>query len=660
MIVLSVNGIEKSYVTNIILKNASFHLNKGDRVGIVGDNGAGKSTLLNMIAGEIYPDGGDIFISADTTVGYLKQRDNFDGDASVYDEILSIFERHIGLEKELEEVSGRIARKASDGEDTQGDLDYHYRLTVEYEKLGGYTYKSEISGVLGSMGFPAEFYDKKISTLSGGERTRLALAALLLKKPDILILDEPTNHLDIGTLKWLEQYLKSYKGTILVVSHDRYFLDQIVNRIIEIENHTIESYTGTYSEYAEQKKQVYESRLKEYYHRRDEIRQKEEVVRRMKQRGTEKLAKRAASIEKKLQKMETIDKPYMKSGGMGLEFKETVRAGKDALTVKGLKKSVGFGAERRELFKDVDLDVKRGEKICIVGQNGIGKTTFLKTIMGLIDKEDGYIKVGTGVKFGYYDQEQAMLNDANTVIDEIHDEHRLYTDGEIRGILGRFLFKDEMVFNSVGSLSGGEKARLSLLKIMMSGANFLIFDEPTNHLDIHSREIFEDALLSFQGTVLVVSHDRYFLNKVPNRIIELSKDGVTNYVGGYDYYVEKRDGMESTKNYMRQLHEDAKSDQVRMREKETASAVEVSKLSNMEKRKRDKEAEAARRRMMREKESLEKDIKQREERVAFLEAELCLPEIFSDIEASRRIAEELEEIKAELEENYNRWFEFEE
>lgn len=655
MVVLSVNNIEKIYGTDVILENVSFHLNEGDRVGIVGDNGAGKSTLLNIISGDIDQDRGDVHIPADISVGYLKQRDNFSEKATVYEEMTAIFVRQREMEKELQDLSLKIAEKASSGEDTKIELNRHERLMWEYEKAGGYKYKSEIVGILGSMGFSKEFYDKKISTLSGGERTRLALAALLLKKPELLLLDEPTNHLDIGTLKWLEQYLKGYTGTILAVSHDRYFLDQTVNRILEIENHNVEIYNGKYSDYAAKKKEIYDNRLKEYYNQKQEVRRQEEMIRKMKERGTEKLAKRAASREKYLNKMEMLDKPVEKSDTMGLTFKEGTKSGKDVLTVRDLSKSIGFGTEKRQLFSHIDLDIKRGEKICLVGQNGIGKTTFLKTVMGILKQDEGYIKTGTKVSFGYYDQEQKLLNDENTVIDEIHSCHRLYSAGEIRGILGRFLFKDDMVFNMVGSLSGGEKARLSLLKIMMSGANFLIFDEPTNHLDIRSKEIFEDAVMNFSGTVLVVSHDRYFLNKVPNRIIELSADKLLNFIGGYDYYMEKRESLDSGKNYLKEFNEATQSEASKKITEENRSKILSTKQENIEKRKREKAKEAERRKTKKEKERLEKEIEAMEAHIAELEELLCSEEVFSDLEKSRTTARELEDVKMELDEKYSRW-----
>ena len=428
-------------------------------------------------------------------------------------------------------------------------------LHEAYYSRGGDTFRSEIRGILSSMAFTPDFYDKTISSLSGGERTRLALAALLLEKPDLLMLDEPTNHLDIGTLKWLEQYLSGYKGTIVVVSHDRYFLNQIVNRIFEVEHHKLTCYDGNYDAFAEQKRMRRESDLRAWTNQQKEIQRQEDMIRRFKERGTEKLAKRAQSREKRLEALDRLERPESETGKMKIRFHQNFQSGNDVLHGEGLAKHFGYGCERKDLFCSVDFDVKRGERICIVGPNGVGKTTLLRIMMGEISPSDGLLKAGHNVAFGYYDQGQLLLNDNNTVLEELKESYRLYTDTEMRSILGRFLFQGEDVFLRVGSLSGGEKARLSLLKLMLSGANTLILDEPTNHLDIDSKEVFEDALLEFPGTVIVVSHDRYFLQKIPTRILELTADGLTEYLGKYDYYLEKKAQVASGKQYLAGLSE---------------------------------------------------------------------------------------------------------
>ena len=487
MIVLSANNLTKTYGTDVIIDKASFHLNAGDKVGIIGRNGAGKTTLLNMLTGELPCDEGEFFVSQNMRIGYLKQRDNFSSEGTVLEEIEGIFSGLRELENEIAELSDKVAENPHD----TGLINRLDELQHRFDREGGYTYKSEMIGILNSMAFDESFYNKKISSLSGGERTRLALAALLLEKPDILLLDEPTNHLDIGTLKWLEQYLEAYRGTIMIVSHDRYFLDRTVNRIFEVENHKVYSYQGKYSDYATQKKLRRETELRAYNNQQREIARQEEMIRRMKQCGTEHLAKRAALREKRLDMLERIERPESEMGKMKINFKENFPSGGDVIMAENLEKSFGRGAEHRELFHGVNLDIKRGERICILGPNGVGKTTLLRVLLGELTPDAGYLKIGHNVAFGYYDQGQLLLSDANTVLEELKESYRLYTDTEMRSILGRFLFRGEEVFLPVGSLSGGEKARLSLLKLMLSGANTLILDEPTNHLDIESKEVLK-------------------------------------------------------------------------------------------------------------------------------------------------------------------------
>ena len=647
MIILSANNLSKIYGTDVIIDKASFHVNAGDKVGIVGRNGAGKTTLLNMLTGELGIDEGEFFVSQNTRIGYLKQRDNFLKEHTVREAMDHIFDHLHRLEEEIHRAADAVAANPDDVK-LQEKLD---SLQREYDLKGGYTYKSEITGILSSMAFGPEFYDKTISSLSGGERTRLALAALLLEKPDLLLLDEPTNHLDIGTLKWLEQYLSSYKGTIMIVSHDRYFLDRTVNRIFEVENHKVYCYEGNYTAFAAKKSQQRETELRAYNNQQREIARQEEMIRRMKQHNTEKLVKRAQSREKRLEHVERLTRPEGEMGRMKIHFKQNFQSGNDVIMAEGLAKEFGRGADRKRLFENAALDIKRGERICIVGPNGVGKTTLLRMILGELAPTEGRLKVGHNVAFGYYDQGQLLLNENNTVLEELKESYRLYTDTEMRSILGRFLFRGDDVFLTVGSLSGGEKARLSLLKMMLSGANTLILDEPTNHLDIDSKEVFEEALLEFPGTAIVVSHDRYFLQRIPTRILELTREGINEYLGKYDYYVEKKEQFGSGKKYLNELREDLAA------ATEAAQVAREANLSAAEQRTLNKQREAEERRRLRLLEKLETEIAELEERDARLKQQLCSPENMNDYELLTRLSSEQEEVTARLSAAYEEWAE---
>ena len=655
MIVLSASDIGKSYGTDVILEKVSFHINEGDRVGIVGANGAGKTTLLNILTGQLSADSGDYFLAKGSSIGYLRQRDNFESGSTILEEVEKIFQPFKDMEKEIDQLNIEIAKKSKAGEDEEVAvmLDRLAVLQDRYRLSGGFSYKSEIYGILNSMAFGEDVYNKPVDRLSGGERTRLALACLLLEKPDVLFLDEPTNHLDIGTLKWLEQYLKSYTGTIVLISHDRYFLDQTVNRIFEVENHGLTVFEGNYTFYAKEKRVLRESQLKAYNKQLTEIKRQEDMIRRFKERGTEKLAKRAASREKQLDKIERLEKPAELPGKMGLSFHQKYQSGNDVFFGENISKRFGFGQDAVDLFDNVNFDIKRGEKICIVGKNGCGKTTLLRMLTEELVPSDGYLKIGYNVDIGYYDQGQQLLNDDLTVMDEVHNEYRLYKDSEIRGILGRFLFKNEQVFLRVGDLSGGEKARLALLKLMMSGANVLILDEPTNHLDIQSKEIIEEALTDFPGTVIVVSHDRYFLNKIPTRILELTSHGFNEYLGKYDYYVEKKESIQSAKQYVKSLADGGASGT----NSNSAPKGEEPKLSAAEERRLQKQQEAKERREKREKERLEKEISRLEAEIAELEKEMCKLEYFTNHEKLNELAAKCEELKEELDANYEKWLE---
>ena len=666
MIVISGKNLKKEYGTDVIFDNITFAVHKGDRVGILGPNGAGKTTLLNIMAGEWEASSGDIFVSSDITVGYLKQKNEFYSQDTVMETMLSVIKPILDMEKRMEELS-RMAAELS-GADQQECLREYDRLIEEFQKQDGYKKKSRCVGILTSMAFDESYYDKPVNTLSGGEKTRLALGMLLFQNPSVLILDEPTNHLDIGTLKWLEQYLKSYQGTIVLVSHDRYFLNEIVSRIFDISGGSLVAYEGNYEVYAEKKRADRDARVAQYKKQQKEIEKQEEIIRRFKGRGTEKLAKRAASREKMLQRMERVKAPVENYGKIKIHFKEAFKSGKDVIFAENLSKSFRYGSNRKTLFSGVNLDIKRGEKICIVGANGIGKTSLIKIINGELEANEGTLKRGHNVEMAYYDQEQQYLKSDNTVFEEMKEAYRLYGDTWMRSILGRFLFKGDDVFLKVGSLSGGEKARLALLKLMLSGANLLLLDEPTNHLDIDSKEIFEDALMEFPGTAIIISHDRYLLSKIPNRILELEKDGIREYLGKYDYYMQKKEAVQSGSKYLDEL---AKSNSLDERKNEDAfisggekntenmtSGEGVNRGENLDastQRLIKKQIEREERRRLREEERLEKEIERLEIRIHEIEEEMCMEEVLSDYIRLDALNEELIEAKENLTKNYQKW-----
>lgn len=714
MPVLSVTDISKSYGITPIIEGVSFHVEAGEKIGVIGANGAGKTTLLNIIAGIEKSDSGNVFMSKDTTLGYLRQQDDFDDESTLLDETKRIYRNLERMESEMSELSQRIAAAAGDADasDYQDMLKRYGDLQDRYQRMGGFTYKSEMRGILSSMAFDEKYYNKKIGTLSGGERTRLALACLLMEKPDILLLDEPTNHLDIGMLKWLEQFLRAYRGAVMIVSHDRYFLDQMAERIFEVENHKLKTYTGNYTAFAEKKRQLREADLRAYNKQQDEIRRQEDIIRKFKERGTEHLAKRAASREKQLAQMEMIEKPDDTPGTLRIRFHQKYKSGNDIFHAEDLGMSFydrGQPAGRRgleveqdgdrgevagdimsrslyshQLFSGVSFDIKRGERICIVGSNGIGKTTLLRILAGELTQSSGYLKRGVNLDIGYYDQRQERLDPGKTVIDEIYDTFRLYKESEIRAFLGRFMFRGDSVFTMVGDLSGGEKARLALLKLMMVGTNVLLLDEPTNHLDIESKEVFEEALLSYPGTVIAVSHDRYFLNKIATKIYEMEAGGITKYEGGYDYYEEKKAQVTSAAKYIKELRDGTSSgagqsgrasggsspagqaggpsggavcddfarDDFVQRGTDDASAVT---LTAAEERLINKKKDAEAKRLKRRKEKLEKDIEKEEQKIEEVQQEMCLPEVLSDPEKLNALSVDLDEAKKKLDEMYDEW-----
>lgn len=532
--IFACKDIQKSYGIDTILEKVSFNIEDREKVAIVGVNGAGKTTVFKIITGEISADNGDMFIRKDASMGYLAQNFVIDKNITVYEEMLSVFNNIMDMEKKLRDMENKMAN-VSEAE-LPKFMEQYSRLSHDFEQLDGYSYKSRIKGVLKGLGFTEEEYNKPLNTLSGGQKTRVHLGKLLLTQPDLLLLDEPTNHLDIDSLVWLEDFLRSYPKAVLIISHDRYFMDRIVTKVIEIENKKSTIYEGNYSYYAEQKKINRQIQLKQYINQQKEIKHQEEVIRTLRSFNREKSIKRAESREKALEKMERVERPESLPDKMRLTLTPRITSGNDVLHAENLSKSF----PDKTLFSGVNFDVRRSEKVAIIGPNGVGKSTLFKMLLGKVKYDSGEIKLGTNVNIGYYDQEQQTLDETKTIFQEISDTYPNMTNGEIRNVLAAFVFTGDDIFKTIGSLSGGEKGRISLAKIMLSEANLLMLDEPTNHLDMFSKEILENAINSYEGTVIYISHDRYFINRTAERILDLNPYGVTEYLGNYDYYLEKK------------------------------------------------------------------------------------------------------------------------
>lgn len=536
--ILQCSHISKSFDGNTILNDISFHINEQEKTAIVGVNGSGKSTLLKILMGEYEADDGEIIIQKDAVIGYLAQNQDIDSAKSVLEEMQDAKKDVIALEQELNDITEQMNHAS--GEELEHLIAKSDTLRHRFELAGGYTYHSELIGVLKGLGFTEEEFNKPVSALSGGERTRVALGKMLLTSPDLIILDEPTNHLDMKAIRWLEGYLSGYRGAVIIVAHDRYFLDRIVTKVVEIRQHKSTVYQGNYSQFSEKKQALLDTQMKQYLNQQAEIKHQEAVIAKLKSFNREKSVKRAESREKQLDKIERLDKPVEENTRMNLLFSPRIQSGNDVLSIEHLSKA--FDSEI--LFTDIRFELKRGERVAIIGDNGSGKTTILKIINDLVKADAGTIRLGTNVEIGYYDQAHQVLHAEKTIFEELQDDYPSMTNTEIRNILAAFLFTDDDVFKQISKLSGGERGRVSLAKLMLSDANLLILDEPTNHLDIDSKEILERAVNHFEGTVLYVSHDRYFINRTATRILDLTQKQLVNYIGNYDYYLEKKEANE--------------------------------------------------------------------------------------------------------------------
>ena len=631
--ILSCNNISKSFGTDIIIKSCSFNIEDHEKAAIVGINGAGKSTLLKIITGEEPADTGIVTLAKDKTLGYLAQQQDLQSDRSIYDELLSVKQYILDMESELRRIEA--AMNSASGDELEALMNRYTNLNHEFEMNNGYAYKSEITGVLKGLGFTEEDFYLHVNTLSGGQKTRVSLGKLLLSKPDIIMLDEPTNHLDMESISWLENYLLNYNGAVLIVAHDRYFLDKIVSKIIEIDNGDCTVFPGNYTDYASKKAILRNMKLKEYLNQQRDIKHQEAVIAKLKQFNREKSIKRTESREKMLDKMEVVDKPVELNAKMNIQLEPSVVSGNDVLTVTDLTKSF----DGNTLFNNINFDIKRGERVALIGNNGTGKTTILKLINGIIQPDSGSIYLGAKVAIGYYDQEHHVLDPDKTLFQEIQDAYPDLNNTQIRNTLAAFLFTDDDVFKYIRDLSGGERGRVSLAKLMLSNANLLILDEPTNHLDIVSKEILENALNSYTGTVLYVSHDRYFINATATRIIELTNQSIVNYIGNYDYYLEKRDIL-TTKTFPATTGSSSAD-----------TAVKDSKISWQQSREEQNRLKKRKNEIKR----TEERISVVEERLSAIDAEYSDPSIGSNTARLMELHNESAGLQKELDELYEHW-----
>lgn len=637
--ILSCQNISKAFVENQVLKNVSFHIEDHEKAAIVGINGAGKTTLLRIIVGEMTPDDGQVVLARDKTLGYLAQNSTVDTSHTIYEELLSVKADLLRLEEKIRECENNM--KHAEGDALEDLMKQYTSLTHAFETGGGYLYRSELVGVLKGLGFTEDEFSKPVATLSGGQKTRVALGRLLLQNPDLIILDEPTNHLDMNSIAWLETYLLNYKGAVLIVSHDRYFLDRIAGKVIEIDQSKATTFMGNYSDYAVKKEQLRVAAWNAYMNQQREIKHQEEVIEKLKSFNREKSIKRAESREKMLDKIEVIEKPSEVRTDMKLTLTPRILSGNDVLTVEHLAKSF----DSHKLFTDVNFEIKRGEHVAIIGDNGSGKTTLLKILNGLIPADQGTFRLGSNVEIGYYDQEHHVLHSEKTLFEEISDDYPYLNNTQIRNVLAAFLFTGEDVFKRISDLSGGERGRVSLAKLVLSNANFLILDEPTNHLDIMSKEILEDALNGYEGTILYVSHDRYFINRTAHRILDLTEGQFVNYVGNYDYYLEKHDTvMAATLTSAPQSADADNADAAKTVESEVKLDWKAQKEEQARLRKKENDLKKC-----------EEQIARLEARVSEIDTEMSDPAIGTQVAKLQELSKEQAACQEQLEKLYEQW-----
>ena len=637
--ILSCQNISKAFVENQVLKNVSFHIEDHEKAAIVGINGAGKTTLLRIIVGEMTPDDGQVVLAKDKTLGYLAQNSTVDTSHTIYEELLSVKADLLRLEEKIRECENNM--KHADGDALEDLMKQYTSLTHAFETGGGYLYRSELVGVLKGLGFTEDEFSKPVATLSGGQKTRVALGRLLLQNPDLIILDEPTNHLDMTSIAWLETYLLNYKGAVLIVSHDRYFLDRIAGKVIEIDQSKATTFMGNYSDYAVKKEQLRVAAWNAYMNQQRDIKHQEEVIEKLKSFNREKSIKRAESREKMLDKIEVIEKPSEVRTDMKLTLTPRILSGNDVLTVEHLSKSF----DSHKLFTDVNFEIKRGEHVAIIGDNGSGKTTLLKILNGLVPADQGTFRLGSNVEIGYYDQEHHVLHSEKTLFEEISDDYPYLNNTQIRNVLAAFLFTGEDVFKRISDLSGGERGRVSLAKLVLSNANFLILDEPTNHLDIMSKEILEDALNGYEGTILYVSHDRYFINRTAHRILDLTEGQFISYVGNYDYYLEKHDTLMAAIEANAPRNADADS----------AVAAKAAESEVKLDWKAQKEEQARLRKKENDLKKCEEKIAELEARISEIDTEMSDPAIGTQVAKLQELTKEQTSCQEQLEKLYEQW-----